>query len=148
MTILDLATGAVTFDDLSIGRTSRVSDFEKFVTRQAFTNDSSDALLGVGSHGANGAVWGVGVRLRNGRVQQLWLQSLTADGVLPDVWDLANEERRQKAQDDFLKQLCANSRGRIAHRGTCLEWEFDWGSASSTLDLKGVQALIVITYTI
>jgi hypothetical protein len=147
MTILNLATGAVTFDDLSIGRSSQLSYLEKFATRQAFIINLSNALFGLGSHRSNGALWGVGVRLQNGRVHQLSLQNLTADGVLPDVWDLANEERRQKVQDGYLRQLCANSRGRIAHRGTSLVWQFDWGSASSTLDLKGVEARIVITYT-
>jgi hypothetical protein len=143
-----LINGAVTFDDFSIRRLSCLADFEKPVNRQEFTGSSSDALLALGSHRSNGTLWGVSARLQTYRVQQLFLQNLTAEGVLPGLWNMANEERRQKAHDDYLQGLCADSRGKTAHHGPNLIWQFGWGTVSSTLDLKGVQALIVVTYMI
>lgn len=146
MTIIDTKTGDLKFDTFVLGRTARQADLEKFVTKHSPSYTSQQQLLALGSHTAEGKLWGLGAAVRNDRVVQFWLQHLDADGIIQDAWDINNEMRRQKAHDDYMRTICDEA-GTLGNSvGTGRRWQFNWGSISSALDLKGVQALLVIDY--
>jgi hypothetical protein len=143
MTVIDTKTGELKFDVFFLGRTTRQADIEKFVINHSTFNTGQSRQFALGSHTAQGKRWGLGAVVRNEKVVQFWLQCLDAEGVVQDAWDMNNEERRQAAHEEYMRMV-SDQTGRLSNGGR--QWQFSWGKISSTLDLKGVQALLIVDY--
>lgn len=143
MTVIDTKTGELKFDAFFLGRTTRQADIEKFVSNHSPFNIGQSQQFALGSHTAQGKLWGVAAVVRNEKVVQLRLQYLDAEGVVQDAWNMSNEERRQAAHEDYMRMV-SDETGTLSNGGR--QWQFSWGKISSTLDLKGVQALLIVDY--
>jgi hypothetical protein len=73
------------------------------------------------------------------QLEKVLLQMLGKD---ESNWSLQQEEWRQRTHDKFLEQLCSG----VARPAGGARYSFPWGAVESTLDRKGVQALIVVSY--
>ena len=145
MAIIDSKTGDLKFDAFSLRKHAPMVELENLIAKNAHAY-SAQQLLALGSHQSEEKLWGLGAAMRNGRVMQFWLQDLKAKVVAPEKWTIANEVERQKAHHDYLKSIFKDPDCRASSRASNLSWQFSWGSVSSELDLKGVQALIIIDY--
>lgn len=73
------------------------------------------------------------------RLERVLLQMLDKD---ESEWSLQQEEQRQLTHDKFLADLCKGISRPTEHA----RYTFPWGMVESTLDRRGVQALIIISY--
>ncbi|WP_141758774.1 hypothetical protein [Duganella sp. HH105] len=144
--MIDLHNGNIGFDAFTLNSSTRLIDIENFITRRAATLNSGAQHVGVGVHLLDDKTWGVGAVVSPFKTKQVWLQMLEAKGVNPNTWDLQNEERRRQVHDSYLKELCHDSSVSINRSISTLKYSFRWGSISSTLDVRGIQALIIIEY--
>jgi hypothetical protein len=123
-----------------------MTDIENFITRRAATLSSGAQSVGLGTHAFDNKTWGIGAVLSPFKTKQIWLQMLDADGVDSNAWNLKNEQRRQQEHDTYLKNTCHDASDRIKRSMSTLKYSFSWGDISSTLDVHGIQALIIIEY--
>jgi hypothetical protein len=146
--MIDSLTGAVTFDDgLKLDPTARLNSFEAVSGAQRVSTISSRSHWSIGTRRVGDSDWGVGVVFVEATLQQVWLQCLTVPGVQSDVLELPNELKRKYTHDVVLLELFdkGNLFGQKSNERT-LTFELPWGRVSSTLDQRGVQALILVEY--
>ena len=89
--------------------------------------------------------WGVGLVFGQERLSQIWLQCLSADGIDAKTWSLENEKLRKVAHDLVVNTMCLST-GDGVQSASSLAYKFPWGTISSTLDVRGVQALVLVEY--
>jgi hypothetical protein len=146
--MIDSLTGVITFDDgLKLDPTARLSSFEAVPGAQRVSTISGRSHWSIGTRRVGDAGWGIGAVFLEATLQQVWLQCLTVPGVQRDVLELANELKRKYKHDVVLLELFdkGNSFGQKFDERT-LAFELPWGRVSSTLDQRGVQALILVEY--
>lgn len=145
--MIDLGSGALVFaDGLTLsGSTTRRQLEGGGAAIKVFSSVQGREHLSLGTHAAQSWSWGVGVVFVQGVLEQVWLQCLNAERVDPGAWDIQNETIRKEFHDKYFLDLCLPG-GSPLKTGTSLSCGFDWGRISSTLDLRGVQALIVVEF--
>ena len=143
--MIDINSGKIFFDDFVIDGFVSLERIKSFVCGGFPSSNIGGAQLSLGVHVKDGERWGVGVIFNNFKLYQVWLQQLSAPGVDGNAWSLDNEKKRKSAHDKIVADLCAKKCISIKSLSE-IECKFQWGSISSLLDLKGVQALLVIEY--
>jgi hypothetical protein len=87
----------------------------------------------------------VGATYVGSRISQVRLMCLDAKGVDATAWSLENEKLRKTAHDALIAEWC--SKGSVLENSlSSLVYKFSWGKVSSILDIKGMQALILVEY--
>jgi len=144
--MININSGAVIFDDhLSIDSQTQFSQMEDIPGAKVSASVAGRAQLSLGAHTVEGESWGVGVVFIQTKLSQIWLQCLSADGVDTTAWSLENEKIRKATHDVVVKRLCS-SIGSAVQTTSSLVYKFPWGKVSSVLDIRGVQALILVEY--
>lgn len=145
--MIDLDSGAIEFDDfLSIDAQSPLSRMEEIPGTRSAPSIPGRYQLSIGTHPVHGEMWGVGLVYLQSKLNQVWLQCLSVDGVDSNSWSLENEKLRKTAHDVVVNELCSSG-GSTRPPGPTLVFKFPWGKVSSILDIRGVQALIVVEYS-
>jgi hypothetical protein len=139
LALIDLATGRVTCGSILLQPTTDVEALLVLPNTQKAPSIPGRTHLALGLHHCEGRAWGIGAMFAYGHLELVLLQLLDKD---EEDWTLQNEERRQQLHDKFLEHLC----GRVSRRSGRMRYSFDWGSVESTLDQRGVQAHIVVSY--
>lgn len=145
--MIDIDTGMVSFDDGFI-----VKPQLDVVTAASFPGVRRAPTVGArtqfsaGVHPSGKNNWGVGLVYENDRLVQVWLQWLDQKETDHSAdWNLQNEKTRKVIHDRLVIELCEN-RGKKSDTSAALTYIFSWGKVSSVLDLRGVQALIVLEH--
>lgn len=142
--MIDIQSGTVSFEDgLELSHATTRVQLEGNSVASAIA-PAGRTQLSVGTHNAGQRHWGVGVVFVGERLAQVWLQCLDADRVDPSAWDIGNEMARKTFHDQFLRRVCAGHR--FEESAAAAEWRFPWGKVSSVIDLRGVQALIIVEH--
>ncbi|KAE8755940.1 MULTISPECIES: hypothetical protein [Paraburkholderia] len=144
--MIDLQSGKVRFDDgFEVSCATTIAQLERSVSTKRSPATPDHTQLSIGAHISGQRTWGVGAIFFRERLKQIWLQCLNADGVDPDAWDIGNEKARKKFHDEFLMVACFG-KSVLETSPASLGWAFSWGKISSVIDMRGVQALIVVDY--
>jgi hypothetical protein len=147
--MINLQTGAIEFDDgLQLKRESRL---ESVSSLRGVTNQhtvSGRIQLSLGQRQAQSIDWGVGVIFVDDLIRQVWLQCLAENGKpVEGDWSLKTEIGRKAVHDRFLQNALLIGAAEFNRHGPSTECKFTWGKVSSLLDVRGVQALIVLEYS-
>jgi hypothetical protein len=144
--MIDFISGAIIFDDgISISKHTKINDIERlFGAREVLsTNERRQFSLDV--HLSGGVSWGVGAIFTNAILYQVWLQCLSCMDDAHTSWTLDNEMIRKKFHDEFIDKL-RHKNCHVQQSGASMEACFSWGKIASVMDVRGVQALLVISY--
>jgi hypothetical protein len=145
--MIDTNSGAIAFDDqLNINSQTRLAEMEAISKINSAPSQPGRTQLSIGSRLFQGGIWGVGLVFNERILSQIWLQCLNADGVDTKTWSLENEKLRKVTHDMAVKKICSSS-GNPVQSASSLTYEFSWGSISSVLDVRGVQALVLVEYS-
>ena len=146
--MIDTFTGSVAFDDgLHIKKSTPLSLIKHLPSVRSTSTAAGRDELSAGVHRLGHAEWGVGTIFVSGKLHQIWLQYLNAPNVNKNILEMQNEITRKHAHDEILMQLTFDKTpSTSAPRHTPFVINYLWGSLSSVLDVRGVQALIVIEY--
>lgn len=144
--MIDMTTGALYFDDqLCIGPDTSLKTIETIPEIRRAPSVLGRTQLGIGIHQFGGCSFGVGVIFIHSKLAQIILQCLNAEGVDDSAWNIENEKRRKVFHDSWIARTLTNY-DRIERTVMTSTVRYIWGSVSSTLDVKGVQAIILIEY--
>lgn len=144
--MINLNFGAVTFNDgLTLEAQTTLSNVEKISGAKLALSVPGRTQLSIGTHSIDGKNWGVGVVFIQSKLNQILLQCLDADGVDSSAWNLENEKLRKNTHDVILKRDCSLNNN-VEQSLSSTTYKFEWGKVSSLLDIRGVQALILVEY--
>lgn len=130
--MIDVSSGDVLFDD---GLRITLNDSpERYFSCSEVRVSSECRLLALGSHPTGTELWGVGLVFRETKLHQVWLQCLNCTDQ--KNWSLENEKKRKSVHDRYIETMAGVFGGS----------DFVWGKISSTLDVRGVQALLIVSY--
>lgn len=145
--MIDFDSGAVRFDDgLVISSSMTLAQAKRISTGKTPYAAEGRNQVGMGTHRCQDQEWGIGVAFMGNRIHQAWMQCLTADGADPHAWEIENERIRKRFHDNFLEGLIRDVTAQVSLAS--VTYNYDWGSISSTIDMRGVQSLILIEYGI
>lgn len=143
--MIDFDTGTVGFDDgLVVSSSMTLAQARQVSPGREFQTTPGQYQVAVGAHRCHEREWGIGLVFAASRLHQVWIQCLNADGVDPQAWTLENEKVRKRFHDDFLKGLLKGITAQVSVAS--MTYGYQWGSIASTIDMRGVQSLIVIEY--
>jgi hypothetical protein len=143
--MINVATGELIFDDgFSIAKGMSFRDIDAKQIGSSFPSSTNTVSLSLGKHYFKDQLWGVGAILTDARIRYIVLSILSSPKVNPDAWDIAVERIRQSEHDEWLKSHFP--RYIKPHSKSVVFCEFKWGVITSSIDLKGVQANVVIDY--
>lgn len=144
--MININSGAIVFEDhLRVDSQTQFSKMEDMPCAKVFASVAGRTQLSIGAHTVEGKCWGVGVVFVQAKLSQIWLQCLNADGVDVTAWSLENEKIRKATHDIVVKKQCSST-GSVVETTSTLVYKFPWGKVSSILDIRGVQALILVEY--
>ena len=144
--MINFDSGFIVFDDsLSIDKLSSLYKLENIPSAKSAPSIAGRTQLSLGSHPSQGKNWGVGVTFVDSKLNQVGLMCLNVKGIDDTAWSLESEKMRKMAHDSLLVEWC--SKGvLLEHDISSLKYKFPWGKVSSVLDIRGVQALILVEY--
>ncbi|MFC4312413.1 hypothetical protein ACFPN2_25240 [Steroidobacter flavus] len=137
--MIDLSSGRVACGSLVLEPNVRSEQLLTLPGVRTAPSVAGRTNLALGTHYCGGQAWGVGAMFAGEQLDMLLLQMLRED---ESDWSLPQEEQRQRVHDQFLRDLCGDVSRPV--RGS--RYNFPWGWLESTLDLRGVQAVIVVSY--
>ena len=144
--MIDLNSGEIVFDDyLTINAQTQLVAMESVPGAKNIPALSGRTQLSMGSRSFICNSWGVGLVFGQEKLSQIWLQCLSADGIDAKTWSLENEKLRKVAHDLVVNTICSST-GDAVQSASSLVYKFLWGTISSTLDVRGVQALVLVEY--
>lgn len=144
--MIDLATGAINFDDgLGISASTTIAQMQNVAKTSHVPSVRGRVHLNIGTHVYQDWQWVVSLIFAGDRLSQIWAQCLNAEGVDTEAWELKNEEVRRNFHDAFLLAL-GLSKFSVEKSISTIKYILPWGAVSSTIDIRGVQSLIVVEY--
>ena len=143
--MIDVNSGDIIFDDSSFNAQTQLAEMEATPGAKITPCLSGRTQLSMGSRSFKDSSWGVGLVFSYEKLSQIWLQCLSADGVDAKAWSLENEKLRKVTHDLVVNRLCSSSSTAVKSASS-LTYKFSWGTISSTLDVRGVQALVLVEY--
>lgn len=145
--MIDVNSGTVVFDDnLRIDAHTPLEKIETMPNIRPAPSILGKTQLSVGMHTACGHHWGVGVVYVHSKLTQIGLQCQSVDGIESTTWNLENEKRRKLFHDAWVNKTCSSRNSKAEQSVFSLIFKFPWGTVSSLLDIKGVQAIILINF--
>ncbi|MBB5609337.1 MULTISPECIES: hypothetical protein [unclassified Janthinobacterium] len=142
--MIDIKTGTVSFNNLKLHSFTSILSLASTIKIKPHDFGLSNTTVSLGIHFSGKQAWGVGVVFSGVKLLQIWLQFLDEKDASENIWTMGNERERKNFHDAYLKEMVM---GRYKKRSNAdLYSEFSWGNISSILDVRGVQALILIEY--
>jgi hypothetical protein len=135
--VINEKTGELAFRELTISPKTKESELVSKVTFKQI----GGGVFGHGTLTSDAHRFGTCVWFSDGSPSSIWLQLLNSD---EPEWSLEAEFERKKLQEDFMaRELRARPK---MWNGRDPNYLYSWGSISSVIDVKGVQALIIVSY--
>lgn len=144
--MIDVETGSVVFSNLTIRRDTSLEQLMQVPTAKVQMVVGELTYLALGTYQLASDTWGVGAVAKGGQLTQVWLQWLNAPDINKEEHSIMNEQLR-KARHDQILRMQHSGLGKSEDKGNSIGFRFSWGRVSSELDMRAMQALIVVDYT-
>lgn len=144
--MIDFQDGSVKFED-GFSAVLGLNKSKFIINSVSAGGGNLGEILPLGEHVSESFRWGVGGVFENSCLRQLWLQCLNPPGVLSGIADLANEMARRDFHDKWLMEFLRKYSVKGKKNGAAsYEAQMAWGKIASVLDMRGVQAIILLDY--
>jgi hypothetical protein len=136
--MINLVSGRVTCGSMVLEPATRIEELLSLPGVETVLSVASATHCALGAHECDGHHWGMRAVFQGQRLDKVLMQILDSDEF---EWSANHAELRQKMRENFVESLC-----RVAPPGQRYRHNFAWGSIESTLDRRGIHALIVVSY--